>query len=282
MPESVVGAASLDDVRAIGRRRNFDDRTMGLALQFAEAGTAWAARDESEVIGLALAHDSAEERYVGHLFVEPSYRGQGIGGRLLDCALSDVEVARAMLLDLAELAGFALAARRGIPASHTIAHFAGPMPREDALMAMAAGDYRFEVGAIDPVAHELALDALDRETRGTARPADHRTFVQLATGQAFFLRGELVAYSYAWSDGRVGPMAVASSAYAVQVLAFTLVTLNRTHGATWCSALVPSVNARVSRALLRGGLQIKAVRAFATDAHELDLTRYAAWVDLAL
>jgi hypothetical protein len=122
---------------------------------------------------------------------------------------------------------------------------------------MAAGDYRFSVEPIDLAAHEYALDGLDRETRGTVRSGDHRFFTQHADGHVFSVNGEIVAYAYAWPDGRIGPVASTSAAYQVQVLAFALVTLQRRHQASWCSLLVPGSNIRIARAVLRAGLRIQ-------------------------
>ena len=48
---------------------------------------------------------------------------------------------------------------------------------------MAAGDYRFATLPIDPrSARDDLSAALDREARGTARPNDHASFAQIASG----------------------------------------------------------------------------------------------------
>ena len=103
MNEVAVVAASEDDVRAIARRRGFNEAGFRLTLELAERGTVWIARDDGEVVGIAIAHASEQERYVGDLFVEPSYRGQGIGRRLLEAAFTDADdVTRAVLFDPAD------------------------------------------------------------------------------------------------------------------------------------------------------------------------------------
>jgi GNAT superfamily N-acetyltransferase len=252
-----VARATAGDVRAILRRRRFDDAGFRLALDAADAGTAWVARDDGECIGIAIAFDSEDERYVGDLFVEPSYRGQGIGAQLLAVALDDSDDRdRALLLDSSDPAALALAFRFGVIPGEPILHFTGAIPREEELAKMAAGDYRFAVDAISPGTHVSALDELDCHARGTMRPAAHAGFARDATGHAFFLNGEFVAYAYVWADGRVGALAAASEAYLVQVFAYALVTLQRTYGASWCSLLVPASNRRIARAALRAGLRI--------------------------
>jgi GNAT superfamily N-acetyltransferase len=272
-----VGAANAADVSAIAARRSFDERGFRLSAAFAQDGNAWCARDESETIGLALVHVSSDERYVGDLFVEPSFRSAGIGAQLLDAALEDggAGATRTIMLEAGDAAGVALALRRRIAVRTPVLRLAGAIPREDALAAMAAGDYRFEIEAIDPARHGFSLDALDRETRGAARPLEHARFVESAHGSAIFRNDEFVAYAYAWPDGRIGPVAAVSAVYLVQVLALSLVTLQRQYGASWCSAFVPATNVRLARAALRSGLRIAGANLFASDSSEADLSRYA-------
>jgi GNAT superfamily N-acetyltransferase len=275
--EARVGAASGADVAAIATRRSFDERTFRLAAAFAQAGNAWCARDETETIGLALANVSPDERYVGDLFVEPSFRNAGIGAQLLDAALEDGAggAARTVMLEAGDAAGVALALRRRIAVRTPVLRLAGAIPREDTLVEMAAGDYRFEIEPIDPLRHGFSLDAVDRETRGVARPLEHARFVESAHGSAIFRNDEFVAYAYVWPDGRIGPVAAASAVYLVQVLALSLVTLQRQYDASWCSAFVPATNVRLARAALRSGLRIAGANLFASDSSEADLSRYA-------
>lgn len=276
MSEVTIAAAHADDVRGFQLRRRQDDTTLKLALDFAERGCAWVARDDGESIGVSFAHVSDDERYAGGVFVEPSYRGQGVGGQLLDAALgSPGDAARAALLDASDRTALALALRRRLSLRETVVRVAGAIPRPDRLLQMAAGDYRFDVDAIDPVRDAFAIDALDRDARGVARIAEHTRFAAGATGQAFFLNGELVGYAYAWPDGRIGPMAGASAAYLVQLFSYALVTLQRSYGASWCTLLLPGSNVRVAAAAMRTGLRIQETFALACDVPLPDLSRYA-------
>jgi GNAT superfamily N-acetyltransferase len=275
--ELAVAPASPDDVRGIASRRAFDERGHRLAAAFAERGGAWCAKDEGETVGLALLHATPEERYLGDLFVEPSFRGAGTGARLLDAALDDggSGATRSMMLEAGDPAAIALALRRRIAVRTPVLRLAGAIPREDALAAMAAGDYRFEIEPVDPLRHAFSLDALDREARGAQRPAEHVRFAESAHGSAIFRNDEFVAYAYVWPDGRIGPLAAVSAVYLVQVLALSLVTLQRQFGAGWCSAYVPATNVRLARAALRAGLRVEGTHLFASDSSEADLTRYA-------
>ena len=232
---------------------------------------------------MAIAHDAEGERYVGDLFVEPSYRGRGLGRHLLGEALRDCdEQARVLLVDPADSAAAALALRQRLALRDSLLRLAGTIPKEEELAKMAAGDYRFGVEPIDAAAHAFGLRALDRETRGTARDADHADFALRATGNAFFLNGEFVAYTYVWPDGRAGPIACASQNYIVQILAHALLTLTRRYNASWCSALVPGSNVRVARAAMRAGLRITQGFAIASDAASMDLSAYVAGHTLTL
>jgi GNAT superfamily N-acetyltransferase len=275
--DAIVGQASPEDIREFARRRTFDERAFALAAAFSAQGAAWCARDAGAPVGLALLHRSQDERYVGDLFVEPSFRSNGIGGRLLDAALEDGEsgATRSLMLAASDPAGIALALRRRIAVRTPVLRLAGAIPREDALAAMAAGDYRFEIETIDPARHGYSLDALDREVRATQRAGDHVLFAASATGCAIFRNDEFVGYAYVWPDGRIGPLAAASAAYLVQLLALAFVTLGRQYGASWCSAFVPAVNVRLARAGLRAGLRIEGTHLFASDSAEADLARYA-------
>lgn len=276
-----VEAGSVDAVRTIQRRRNLDDMALRLSLESAERGYAWVARDEAEVVAAAVAHDSEDERYIGDLYVEPSYRGHGVARALLSSAFENAaDLARAALLDPADPASLALALGFHLGLREPILRFAGAIPKEEELAKMAAGEYRFSVEPIDAAAHGYALNELDRHARGTMRPADHASFALNATGNAFFLGGECVAYAYVWPDGRVGSLACASEAYLVQVFAYALVTLSRTYGASWCTALVPGSNRRIARAALRAGLHVNKALILASDTPAAALQTYVGYHEL--
>jgi GNAT superfamily N-acetyltransferase len=282
MADVSVAHATPDEVRAIGARRRCDETTLRLSLQLAQDGGAWIARDEAESVGLALASITEEETYVGDLFVEPSFRGQGIGGRLLDAALDrSSQGARMALVEPGDAASAALALRRRLAIAAPVLRFAGAIPTEDVLARMAAGEYRFDVDAIQPAPHAFGLDALDRECRGVAA-GWHERFATETTGHAFFLRGEMVAYAYIWADGRVGPLAASSGSYLGQIFAFALVTLRRTYAASWCSMLIPGQNVRLGARALRAGLRMSECFLLARDAALPALDRYIGFHRLLL
>lgn len=202
----------------------------------------------------------------------------GIGWQLLTEAAKEAgDVTRSGLLEPSELGGIAFFLRRGVALQTPVAQVAGPIPHENEVARMAAGEYRFRTEPLDPVAHRGALGALDREVRGSARPLDHLYFSEHGRGFIFARDEEITGYVYVWPSGRIGPMAVASQTYSVQFLAFALGALRQTYGASWCTVLVPGTNIRVMRAAMRAGLTIDAVRLFAGDGAMLDLSRYVAF-----
>jgi GNAT superfamily N-acetyltransferase len=271
-----VRACEADDAVRFERRHGRDDLHVTLAAEAAAAGLAWAAFDQGEPIALALAHRSEDELFVGRLQVETSFRERGIGGRLLEAALS-AGSGEPRLVSMAgsDPAALALGSAAGLRMQHCVVELRGAVPREDDLLRMAAGAYRFDVDRLDDGAHARFVDALDRTVRGSARRSAHAVFARGAAGLAFYLNGEFVAYAYARGDGRIGPMAIASPAYAPQLFSFALVTLQRSFGASWCSLLIPADNMRLLRTAIRSGLRIEAQTLLMGDAPLPQPERYA-------
>ncbi len=284
MNEPNIVSAKPSDIRAMAAKRYSDDASRQLYANLAESAAAgcWIARDVDEPVGIAFAHALETEWYVSELYVEPSFRGAGLGWKLLRQATAESgEVSLGGVIDADDLASLAFFLRRGMGLHVPVLRVAGPIPSEEELVAMAAGDYRFTSIPIAADHMKFELDALDREVRGSARPTDHVAFAQLATGTAFAINDELVGYAYAWPDGRIGPMVSASGSYSVQFFAYAMASLRQAYRASWCTALVPGSNARVLRAAVRSGLKIEDVRIFATDQPQIDLSRYIGFHPLA-
>ena len=284
MNDPQIVTAKPADIQYLAAKRYSDETSRQLYANLAQSapGGCWVARDVDTPVGIAFAHALETEWYVSDLFVEPSFRGAGLGWKLLRQATSESgEASLGGIIDADNLASLAFFLRRGMGLHVPVMRVSGAIPPEEELVAMAAGDYRFVSVPIDPNRMKFDLDALDREVRGSARPTDHIAFSQLASGTAFVLNEEIVGYAYVWADGRVGPMVSASGAYSVQFFAYALAALRQTHRATWCKALVPGSNARILRAGVRAGLTLDEVRIFATDQPQIDLSRYIGFHPLA-
>jgi GNAT superfamily N-acetyltransferase len=282
--EPEIAPASEADLRAMASRRCANDGERATYLGFGAHAPrgAWVARDAGEPVGIAFTHDLEGESFISELWVEPSFRGSGVGKKLFRAATEGADdAALAALLDANDAPTLAFFARAGIGLQTPVLHLAGEIPKEDALLPLAAGDYRFATIPIDAEAHAATLAALDREVRGSARGVDHRLFAEHAAGTILALNDEPVGYVYVWPDGRIGPIASASAAYVTQFFSFALVAMRRTYGASWCKLLVPGSNARLLRAAVRIGLKVDRTHIFATDMPSLDLSRYVGFHPLA-
>jgi GNAT superfamily N-acetyltransferase len=279
-----IVAAKESEIRTLAAKRWPDEQSRQLYINLAQSAPAgcWVARDVDDPVGIAFAHANETEWFVSDLYVEPSFRGAGLGWKLLRQATADSgDASLAGLIEADDVGSLAFFLRRGMGLHVPVLRITGEIPREDDLVPMAAGDYRFTTIPIDPNSHRFEIDALDREVRGTARPQDHIAFAQLATGTAFVLNDEIVGYTYVWPDGRIGPLVAASGAYLMQFFGFALISLRRSYGASWCMALVPGSNVRIMRAAVRIGLTLDQVRIFATDQPQIDLSRYVGFHALA-
>jgi GNAT superfamily N-acetyltransferase len=284
MNEPQISIAKEADIRALAVRRWPDELAQRWYAHFADTAPrgAWVARDEGTPVAIAFAHELESEWFVSELFVEPSFRGAGLGWKLMRSATAESgDVSLGGVIDADNAGSLSFFLRRGMGLHVPLLRIAGAVPKEDELLPMAAGDYRFETLAIDPARHASVLAGLDREVRGTARGSDHELFAQNAAGTLFSIDDDVVGYAYVWPDGRIGPLVSASGAYLQQLFGFALVALRRTFGASWCHALVPGNNVRVLRSAVRIGLEIQSVHVFASDLAHADLSRYIGFHALA-
>lgn len=275
--EQSIGPATADEVAYFSRRRTANEHDARLYVDLAHVapGGIFVARDEGTAIGIAMPHALEDEWFLSDLYVEPSFRGRGLGLELLKAATEEAgPVTRSGVLDPAHLEGLAFYSRVAVPMQTPLLEIAGEVPRTAELEKMAAGEHRFGAVPVDPMSHAPALNQLDREVRGAARPADHLYFADNAKGLVFTRETEIAGYVYVWRSGRVGPMAAVSHNYSVQMLAYALAALRASYGAEWCTMLVPGVNAKILRAAMKARLQITGTKVFASDNTISDLTRY--------
>lgn len=267
MAEIAIVPADDDRLEEIARR-HFGDESVGLLLAIARSDRdgAWLALDESTPIGMCVAHDLEDERYVSPMVVEAGFRGQGIARELLARALGDgSSVSPSALVDVSQPAAMAFALKSGLALRMPVTSVAGAIPADDILLELAGGLQKFEVRPLDPFAQARALDALDRRARGSARIRDHQELFSRGAGNAFFIDNEMVGYAYVHRDGRIGPLAAVAATYVAPVFAYSLATIRRTFGATWCTALIPGVNMRAIRVALRAGLTVERSYIFTGD-----------------
>jgi GNAT superfamily N-acetyltransferase len=275
---SEIAIVPADDERLeeIARRHHGEEAVAilrGLAQRYPDG--AWLALDESTPIGLCVAHDLEEERFVSTLLVEPGFRDQGIARELLARALGDETSARPSgLIEVTHSAAMAFALKSGLALRVPVMSVAGAIPSDDVLLELAGGMQRFGVRPLDPFAQSYGLDAIDRRVRGSARPADHRESFVRGFGTAFFVDDELVGYSYVQRDGRIGPLAAVAVTYVAPIFAYSMATIRREFDASWCTALIPGVNMRALRVALRAGLTVERSYILAGDVNIGELECY--------
>ncbi len=275
--EQAIGPATADEVAYFSRRRTENEHDARLYVDFAHVAPngVFVARDEGTAVGIAMPHALEDEWFLSDLYVEPSFRGRGLGLELLTAATDGAgSVTRSGVLDPAHFEGLAFYSRVAVPIQMPLLEIAGEVPRASELEKMAAGEHRFGAISIDPMSHAMALNQLDREVRGSARPADHLYFADNAKGFVFTREAEIAGYAYVWPSGRIGPMATVSQNYSVQMLAYALAALRATYNAEWCTMLVPGVNTKILRAAMKARLRIAGTKLFASDNNISDLTRY--------
>ncbi|HEY5256802.1 MAG TPA: GNAT family N-acetyltransferase [Candidatus Baltobacteraceae bacterium] len=277
MPDIDFVRADADRLEKVARRCA-DDESRPLLLALAardDFNGAWLALDQGTPIAAAVVACLEDERFVSALFVEPSFRREGVARELLARAGGDAaETRRGAIVDLSQPAAVAFALRAGLALQTPIVAVAGAIPADDELLRLAGGMQHFGVGTMDPIAQSYALDGIDRQTRGSARPEDHRQLFDGARGTAFFSDDELVGYAYVWPSGRIGPLACVAASYVAPFLAYAMASARREFGATWCTALVPGTNARALRTALGAGLTVQRSYAYASEASPAQLDCY--------
>lgn len=274
--EQAIGLATADEVAYFSRRRTGNEHEARLYVDLAHVAPrgVFVARDEGTAIGIAMPHALEDEWFLSDLYVEPSFRGRGLGLELLKAATDEAgSVVRSGVVDT-QLEALAFYARVAVPMQMPLIEIAGEVPRASELEKMAAGEHRFGAVPIDPMSHATALNQLDREVRGSARPADHLYFADNAKGFVFTREAEIAGYAYVWPSGRIGPVASVSHNYSVQMLAYALSALRANYNAEWCTLLVPGVNTRILRAVMKARLRIIGTKIYASDNTISDLTRY--------
>ena len=221
--------------------------------------------------------------YLSTLFVLPELQGKGVGRRLLEHVLpADVEMTRATATDSAQPTANALYATHGIMPRMPLLSLVGLADQPAAFGSLPAG--------ITPVAFEklaagspdsqgqrdlvLAIDRLDRELFGVARPQDHR-YLRTEGRHGWLYHGpdgQPVGYGYAGEAGRLGPVAVRDPDLLAPILGhLTSVVVPRGAFAVWIGgaadrALVP---------VLQAGFRLEAFPVLICwDRPFADLSRY--------
>ena len=160
-----------------------------------DAGRCWVAEDAGVVVGFTTAFVRGDTWFFSMLFIDPEAQGRGIGRRLFGLAAEGAPPRRLTITDSIQPISNALYGRHGLLPLTPLLAMVGE--------ARVSGPSGLEVG--DPSPAELA--AVDRAAYGFERGVDHDYWASRGVRQGWYGRGELVAYSYRWPDGRIGPLA---------------------------------------------------------------------------
>jgi GNAT superfamily N-acetyltransferase len=174
----------------------FDRFELGLRHLLAhDAERCWVAEVAGEVVGYTAAIIRDDTWFFSMLFIAPGAQGRGIGRALFELAAEGAPPRRLTITDSIQPISNALYGRHGLlPLTPLL-----PM-RGESRVDEPSG---LELG--DPSPGDLA--AVDRAAYEFERGVDHAYWASQGQRRGWYRHGELVAYSYRWPDGRIGPLA---------------------------------------------------------------------------
>jgi GNAT superfamily N-acetyltransferase len=162
--------------------------------------------------GAPVAYASAWARgdawFLASLFVRPDVQARGVGSALLDAVWGDFPQRRT-LTDAIQPVSNALYGRRGLTPSTPVLAFTG-RPRVRAGTELEPTTADTDVTA--------TLRAVDEAAYGFDRSLDHAYWATLARRTVWRRHGEIAAYSYAFPNGPIGPVAGLTPADAAAAL----------------------------------------------------------------
>ncbi|MFN2468833.1 MAG: GNAT family N-acetyltransferase [Gaiellaceae bacterium] len=199
------------------------------------------ADDGGRVVGYAAGLARGDAWHLASLFVLPEYQSRGVGGALLDRVWGGPYERRLTLTDSIQPVSNGLYGRAGLIPTTPVLGFVG----QAALRARPA------LEATPCAAATLA--ELDREAYGFDRAPDHAFWSRRAHCTVWRRGDDAVAYSYAWPDGRIGPLAGRDEESAAAALRAELAS-----EAPSRFLLVPGSSAALVESALAAGLRLVA------------------------
>lgn len=204
-----------------------------------DAERCFVAEADGRVVGFTAALVRDDAWFLSSLFVLPEFQGRGVGRRLLERAWGGPFGRRLTITDAIQPISNGLYARVGLIPTTPLLHLGGE-PRAD----VPAG-----LEAAEPEADALA--ELDRVAYGFRRVPDHSYWSARARATLWLRGGEAVAYTYAWPQGRIGPVAGRDGASAAGALRAELARRPGERAAV----VVPGTAAELIEAGLAAGLR---------------------------
>jgi GNAT superfamily N-acetyltransferase len=194
-----------------------------------ETGRSVVADEGGRPLGFGAAWTRGSDWFLASLFVAPSAQGRGVGRALLDAVWDGDALRRRTITDAIQPVSNLLYARRGLVPVTPVLTFVGRPVVAD---------------RIDP--SEASLEEVDAAAYGFDRAVDHVYWARSARRTTW--RG---AYSYAFPDGTIGPVAGIDAAAAARAFEGELA---RATGPV--SARIPGSARRLVDAAVRAGLRL--------------------------
>jgi GNAT superfamily N-acetyltransferase len=165
-------------------------------------GCSLVAIDGDSLMGFASAWSRGDDWFLASLFVAPAAQQGGIGQALLDAVWGDGHARRRTITDAIQPVSNALYARRGLVPATPVLSFSGTpcTGKPWAGAAPLTGSWHLA----DPPGETAPLDAV---AYGFDRAVDHAFWSGLARRTIWARDATVVAYSYAFPRGHIGPVA---------------------------------------------------------------------------
>ena len=208
------------------RRHSFDPPDPPLEAFVAQQGhllehdgeRCFVAEEDGRIVGFSAAMARGDTWYLSSLFVAPDHQATGLGQRLLERSWGDSYARRLTMTDSIQPVSNGLYARRGLIPTTPVLNLAG-RPSNTVLQGYdphgsgALGSSNTVLQGLEPSEPSAeALAALDLAGYGFPRAIDHAYWSRHARATLWLRDGEPVAYSYAWANGRIGPLAALDGA----------------------------------------------------------------------
>ena len=183
------------------RRRSRCSRTSS-GTSSTVAAARCVAIDGDSLMGFASAWSRGDDWFLASLFVAPAAQQGGIGQALLDAVWGDGHARRRTITDAIQPVSNALYARRGLVPATPVLSFSGTpcTGKPWAGAAPLTGSWHLA----DSPGETVPLDAV---AYGFDRAVDHAYWSGLARRTIWARDATVVAYSYAFPRGHIGPVA---------------------------------------------------------------------------
>ena len=166
----------------------------------------WVAELSGRVVGYTRAFVRDGTWFFASLFIDPAAQGRGIGRRLFELAVDGAPSRRMTITDSIQPISNAIYGRNGLLPIAPLIRLVG--------RAVDAGTSALELG-------EASIDDLarvDLAAYGFERRLDHPFWASLGTRHAWARGGAIVAWSYRWANGNIGPLAAVDAETAADSL----------------------------------------------------------------